>query len=49
MGGRGEVVSCFHVGDSFIEVRGGLGLYTCISTVNKRKIVQIVIKAPNLV
>ena len=23
-GGQGGVVSCFHVGDSFVEVRGGL-------------------------
>ena len=24
MGGTGGVASCFHLGDSFIEVRGGL-------------------------
>ena len=23
-GGRGGVVSCFHVGDSFVDMRGGL-------------------------
>ena len=24
VGGKGGVVSCFHVGDSYIELRGGL-------------------------
>ena len=24
VGGRAGVVSCFHAGDSFVEVRGGL-------------------------